>query len=328
MNYKLETINCPLCGESNYTPFLTNVRENYGGTDNYFTLVKCRICQMVFTNPRPTKETMGFFYPDSAAYYQPKTRNRENTIDEKFTRTILANYYGYNLQSPFGKSLAFFLNKLLRRKLAVWHIPRYVEGGKLLDIGCSFGEYAARMSDYGWDVYGIEINKKAVEYAQNTLGLKNIYNGFFDEYQCQDNYFDAIHMSMALEHLHAPVQCLNRVYKFLKTSGQLIISVPDISGFEAKIYGKYAYMLHTPQHLSHFSSATIKAILNKAGFTVERIVHQSSAKDLIESARYLDNKMLYKILKSGPVKKIFVKPFIFLLSKCGKTSRMSIYAKK
>ncbi len=328
MNYFLETINCPICGENNYKPFLTNAKENYGGSDNYFTLVKCRDCQMVFTNPRPTKETIGFFYPDSANYYQPKIRNKDNTFEEKTAKTILANFYGYKFQPPCGKFHAFVLNKLFRHKLAVSHIPRFVEGGKLLDVGCSYGEYASRMARYGWDVYGIEINKKAVEYAQNTLGLKNIYNGFFDSYQCPDEFFDVINMSMVLEHLHEPAQCLNRIYRLLKKGGQLIISVPDISGFEAKIYGKYHYSLHAPQHLNHFSPATIKAILNKTGFTVKRIVHQSAAKDMTESANYLDNKLLYKILNLRFVKKTFVKPFVFLLSKLGKTSRMSIYAVK
>ncbi|MCE5340391.1 MAG: class I SAM-dependent methyltransferase [Planctomycetaceae bacterium] len=328
MNYNLETVKCPLCGENGYKPYITHARELYNGTDNYFDVVKCVNCQMIFTNPRPTKETIGFFYPDSANYYQPKTRNKDNTIEEKASKTVLANYYGYKFQPPFGKFRAAIFSKLFRSKLATSHIPRFVTTGKLLDIGCSWGQYLARMARYGWDVYGIEINKKAVEHAQHTLGLKNIHNGSFDDYQCPDEFFDVIHMSMVLEHMHEPLQCLQRVNKLLKKGGQLIISVPDISGFEAKIYGKYAYTLQVPQHLNHFTPDTIRAILNKADFTVEKIVHQSAAKDLTESAKYLDNKLLYKILNSSIIKKGLARPFVFLLSKLGKTSRMSICAVK
>jgi len=329
MNYTLETVNCPLCGKNNYKPYLTNVKELYGGSDNFFTIVKCCDCQMVFTNPRPTKDTIGYFYPDSAGYYQPRLRSdKDNSIKEKIIRTVLSNYYGYEFESPFDGFSAFFLKMLFSRKLAVAHIPRFVAGGRLLDIGCSWGSYAFRMARYGWEVHGIEINKKAAEYAKNTLGLNNIFNGFFDEYKCSEDFFDVVHMSMALEHIHEPAECLNRVYKILKKGGQLIISVPDISGFEARIYGRYAHMLHVPQHLNHFSPATIKSMLNKIGFTVEKIVHQSSAKDLVASAQYLDNKLPYLVLKWSPIHKILVKPFVFLLSICEKTSRMSIYAEK
>jgi len=328
LDYKLETINCPLCGKNNYEPYLTNVKELYNGTDNYFTVVKCCDCGMVFTNPRPTKDSIGVFYPDSAGYYQPKKRNKENTIEEKIKRTILAHYYSYKIKAPFGEFLAFLFKKLIGRKLAVSHISNYVEGGKLLDIGCSWGQYLSEMAYYGWDVYGIEINKKAVDHAKNVLGMKNIDNCSFEEYQCQDNFFDVIHMSMAVEHLHDPLGCLKRAHNLLKKNGKLIISVPDISGFEARIYGKIAYTLQAPQHLNHFTPGTITAMLNKSGFNVERIIHQSSGKDLIESAKYLDNKLLHNILKSPPIKKLFIKPFAFLLAKCGKTSRMSVYATK
>jgi 2-polyprenyl-3-methyl-5-hydroxy-6-metoxy-1,4-benzoquinol methylase len=328
MDYELETVNCPLCGKNRYKPYITHAREFYNGTDNFFDIVKCVNCQMIFTNPRPTKETIGFFYPDSANYYQPKIRNKDNTFEEKAAKTVLANYYGYKFQPPFGKFCAFAFNKLYRSRLATSHIPCFVKGGKLLDIGCSWGQHMAKMARYGWDVYGIEINKKAVEYAQTTFDLKNIHNGFFDDYKCPDDFFDVIHMSMVLEHIHEPLQCLQRINKLLKKGGQLIISVPDISGFEANIYGKYVRTLHVPQHLNHFTPKTIKAILNKAGFKVEKIVHQSAAKDLTESAKYLDNKLLYKILNSSIVKKGLARPFVFLLSKIGKTSRMSIYAVK
>jgi len=82
MDYKLETTKCPLCGGNNCKPYITNAKELYNGTEHYFSVVKCQNCLMIFTNPRPTKDTIGFFYPDSARYYQPKTRN-SSSFEEK-----------------------------------------------------------------------------------------------------------------------------------------------------------------------------------------------------------------------------------------------------
>ena len=329
MSYELETIDCPLCASSNWRIYIKNARDFYNDTNNFFNLVKCLDCGFVFTNPRPTRETISFFYPDSAGYYQPRLRaNKKHSGREKIIKTIITHYYGYRFEPLYGRFVAFVFKSLFSQKLAAAHIPYYIPAGKLLDIGCSWGSFLSRMASYGWDVYGIETNEKAADYAKNTSGLQNIFNGFFEDYKCPDDFFNVVQMSMVLEHLHEPQKCLERVYKIMKKGGQLILSVPDITGFEVKLYGKYTYTLHVPQHLNHFSPATITDLLNRTGFEVERIVHQNFDKDMVASADYLNNKILAKILHIRLLRKTIIKSFVFLLSLLGKTGRMTVYARK
>jgi 2-polyprenyl-3-methyl-5-hydroxy-6-metoxy-1,4-benzoquinol methylase len=49
----------------------------------------------------------------------------------------------------------------LRRDLAIQGFPVFKKDGKLLDIGCSIGNFIYKMRELGWQVKGIEPNKKA-----------------------------------------------------------------------------------------------------------------------------------------------------------------------
>ena len=208
------------------------------------------------------------------------------------------------------------------------HIPEYIENGKLLDIGCSWGSYLYKMQQYGWDVHGTEINSKAVNFAREELDLKNVKSAFFEDIEWEENFFDVVHMSMVLEHFYDPLKSLLLIHSIMKPRGQLILSVPDISGFEIRLYKNKCYTVQVPQHLSHFSPETITNFLEKSGFIVKKIIHHRFDRDLVASAGNLENQLPGKLLHAPVLRKTVVRSFITLLSLLGKTSRMSVFARK
>ena len=68
--YELEETVCPLC-------YFTKTKKVFNGRDRQYKLkgefqvVRCRSCGFRFTNPRPTPETIGYFYPPNYGLYQP-----------------------------------------------------------------------------------------------------------------------------------------------------------------------------------------------------------------------------------------------------------------
>jgi 2-polyprenyl-3-methyl-5-hydroxy-6-metoxy-1,4-benzoquinol methylase len=333
LKYDLETVPCALCGSDRHDVYFSRAKELYNGFDEYFDVVRCRECGFVFTNPRPTAATIGCFYPDSAQYYQPKTSRvtAGNWSRKKWKKalqqSVLARRFGYELRRL--PSLVDFLPGLIwRNKLRLAHVPHFVPNGRLLDIGCAWGGYLWRMQELGWEVYGIELNATAARFAREELGLANVRSGSFADLDFPDGSFDVVHMSMVLEHLHNPAEALCRIGKLLRRDGQFILSVPDISGFEARHFKDKCYTLQVPQHLSHFSPETATRFLRQAGFAVEEILHQRAKKDFLQSAEYLKNKTLARVLKNPLVKGVVLGPLVGILAALGKTSRMSIFAHK
>jgi 2-polyprenyl-3-methyl-5-hydroxy-6-metoxy-1,4-benzoquinol methylase len=316
--YKLETVNCPLCDSLEYKIYIKDAKELYNNMNDFFDVCECNRCKHYFTNPRPTIETIEYFYPDDAGYYAFGINHNQTGFMYEVYKQILNITYNYKLKTNINKNVAKMVFFFYKRKIRVSHIAYFIENGKLLDIGCSSGNYLKKMDTLGWSVYGTEINKKAVDYINKELGLANVTN----------NFFDVVNMNMVLEHIYDVNLMIQKVQKILKKNGQLMLSVPDISGFESTVYNKYAYGLQVPEHIHHFTPQTIRVLLEKNGFVVEKIIHQSVDRDLVASAGYIENKTLSKVLSCKLVRKTLVKLFISLLAFLGKTSRMSIYAGK
>lgn len=330
IKYQLEEAGCLLCGGNETSAYLKGVQEYYNNTGERFDIVECTSCGFRFTSPRPTKDTIGCFYPDSAGYYQPVSEEvlGRDTFKRRMLKAVLKDHYGYEFDIAVNRAVTYILKVFFSRTISLQHIPRFVTGGRLLDIGCSWGGYLYRMKGFGWDVYGTELNGKAVEHAREQLGLANVRHGFFEDLSWDNDFFDAVNMSMVLEHLYDPLKCLQMIHSVIKKDGQLILSVPDISGFEARFYKEKCYSLHVPQHLYHFTPETITRLLEKAGFRVEKIVHQNFDRDLVASSGYLRNRLLFKILHNPVIRRTAVKAAVRLLSAFGMTSRMSVYARR
>lgn len=328
--YLLETVDCNYCGSSVYRTYIKSAKELYNGIDAYFDVVQCADCDFIFTNPRPTKDSMGFFYPDTAGYFQPQMPTESSGISRQIFESVLTNHLGYVLPSRFSKTLTYPVFLGYRKMLELLHIPRYVKEGKLLDVGCSWGNYLYRMNRLGWaDVYGLEPKEKAVQFARNELGLNNVHRGSVDDLRIfASNCFDVINLSMVLEHVHDPLALLARLYAITVPGGCVILSVPDITGFEAKLYKEKCYSLHVPQHLSHFSPRSLRQYVERAGFTVERIIHHQFDRDLVASAGYLKDQKLAKALHHPIIRRTVVRMLVTLLSMIGKTSRMTMYVRK
>lgn len=315
-HFKLETVSCAICGSSDYSIVMSQVKESYNNMPYYFNIVRCNVCGLYFTNPRPTMDSISFFYPNSAGYFQ---ENYENFDRNKSFYRYLQQYRGY----PGGRKLSFLQYCLLPYYRLRADIGSYSQftGGRLLDVGCSYGKYLAEMKQLGWQTFGIEPHIPAARKAQSW---GEIHIGTIDDAPWPDKYFDVITLNMSLEHIHYPQKALGRIAQLLSPSGTVIISVPDFSGFEFSLFKENSYALQVPQHLYHFTPSTLNKLVSKVGFRYSKVCHHYFDRDLIVP---IEKKLPYlgKILKINYIRKFILKPFLILIAFLGKTSRMTIY---
>lgn len=215
-----------------------NRRIIYKG--NSVAIVKCQECSFIYLSPRIKKEYMGEYYKD--------------------------NYYMIGNDS--------YKRKLYQRE-KLKKLYKFKRDGRILDIGCGDGIFLQLAKQQGWETFGTEISKEAVEYATevrkvNVINTNDIKMAKFDE--C---YFDVITLWHVLEHLYNPENTLQEIHRILKNDGVLVVALPNIESIQSKIFKNYWVHLDIPRHLFHFSEDTIKKFLEKYGFKILRVNYPS-----------------------------------------------------
>ena len=332
-SYVLENIPCPICGAFDDKIVIEGAPENYIGLGGAFNVVECQSCGHNYTNPRPTKETIGYFYPDSARYYQPQKFNEKASFSRRLFYLTLKHHYGYkhiSLPQIYG-FIPRFCTRFLLKRVAQEHIPPFAQDGKVLDVGCSFGYYLSRLKELGWEVQGIEMNTKAAAFAQENLGSAHIHQGILEKSNFPDRHFQCINMSMVLEHTFSPSEFLKEAHRILDDNGKIIISVPNFSGFESRFYKKYANTLHVPQHLQHFRAHQMSHYLESLGFEGVDVFFQHTDRDILIPLQYYDSsvmRLLKKILEVSIFRNtiVFAAVKVLVFFRC--SSRMTIKATK
>jgi SAM-dependent methyltransferase len=154
----------------------------------------------------------------------------------------------------------------LNKRVAM--VTDYKQGGRLLDVGCSTGRFLNQMRLYGdWTLYGIELSVEAVQEAHNHYNLP-IIAGLFQDTAFQSSSFDVVTLWDVVEHLHNPLNDLQRVSHILKPNGIVVFSIPILDSLGAKIFKENWIGYELPRHLYIFSRQTITQVLQKAGLEI------------------------------------------------------------
>jgi 2-polyprenyl-3-methyl-5-hydroxy-6-metoxy-1,4-benzoquinol methylase len=70
--------------------------------------------------------------------------------------------------------------------------------GNLLDVGCGFGFFLLEAQRNGWEVYGTELSKIAVKYANTKQHLPNVFYADLSEKVFLNQKFEVINLTNVL----------------------------------------------------------------------------------------------------------------------------------
>ena len=139
-------------------------------------------------------------------------------------------------------------------------------GKKILDIGCNHGTQIIPYYNNWWDVFGIDLNKHAIEDCKKYLPAENFSISTIEEAPFSDATFDKIQTFHVLEHVYNPESFLTKCYSLLKEDGELEIRIPHGGSLEMMVWGKYSSQSWVPFHINMFEKETIKNILERVNF--------------------------------------------------------------
>lgn len=154
-------------------------------------------------------------------------------------------------------------------------VLRHTRPGDLIfEGGVSSGYFAEVLVAHGRRVHGAEIDPVAANEARRVC--ERVFVGDLQDLDVDDlpDRYDALLFGDTLEHLPDPVTVLRRLAGVLKSSGVLIVSIPNVANWAIRLgllAGRFRYTdrgILDRTHLRFYTKRTLVEMLREAGFRV------------------------------------------------------------
>ncbi|HUO87266.1 MAG TPA: class I SAM-dependent methyltransferase [Thermoanaerobaculia bacterium] len=149
-------------------------------------------------------------------------------------------------------------------------------GRRLLDVGCSYGAFLELARERGYRVAGVELSRKAADYAERERGL-DVFRGTLEEARLPAASFDLVTLWDVVEHLDRPVETLVEVRRVLAPGGTLMLFTINQRSLINRVghllyrasldrFERLPTLLYDVHHNFFFDRRTLAAALRRAGF--------------------------------------------------------------
>lgn len=227
---------CPACGGATTHPF--------GHDGGRFHVVVCDRCGLGRTVPQPSDAELRALY---AGDYQSADARKFSSRVERARR--------------------FFARALVRRI-----VRRAGRGGRALDVGCGDGKLLTALIAQGYEGTGTELNPRIGETAPKGA---TIVVGTLEDAHLPAHSQRVVVMRHVLEHVRDPRGTVRELRRVIADDGCLVIGVPNLASWQARVARERWFHLDLPRHLFHFTPASLTMLLESEGFRIERVSHLS-----------------------------------------------------
>ncbi|MCP3924049.1 MAG: class I SAM-dependent methyltransferase [Desulfobacterales bacterium] len=226
-------ISCPIC-DKNDAELLFNVKG--------YPHVRCRECNMVYANPQVKQENLKKLY------------TQKSTANDLWIDVLLSD------------SEKDVNNKLYDDYLMT--LEELTSERHLVDVGCSIGDFMLQASKRGWKTEGVDLSKKAVQYAKEVREL-DVRLCKIEEAGYPESSIPVLIMTGVLEHLNDPRGFLNMIKNYLKPGGLILFQVPNLHSIANMILQEKSTSFDGRNHLHVFSVETLTELCRRVGLKVE-----------------------------------------------------------
>jgi 2-polyprenyl-3-methyl-5-hydroxy-6-metoxy-1,4-benzoquinol methylase len=187
--------------------------------------------------------------------------------DEDLHKLYSENYYAAwgvqgtkeNESTKQMKTATFLLRLSLIRK--------YVQHGKILDVGCATGYFLEAAQNMAFKPFGVELSDYSSRISKNKFGDETIFCGTLEQCTFPERMFNVIAMSDLIEHVRIPEKTLSRAAELLKDDGVIMIMTPDTKSVSNNIMGR-KWTHYKLEHFFYFEHASMNFLANKCGLYI------------------------------------------------------------
>jgi SAM-dependent methyltransferase len=213
----------------------------------------------------------------------------------------MAQFNAADFNAPQGRELAR-REAVARQRLAriAALLGKTAADIRVLDVGCSRGQFVAAAIAAGYRAEGVEPAPRIAE-AARAAGLP-VTTGLLEDQHYPDASFDALTLFEVIEHLREPLPLLAECRRVLKSGGILLVSTANAESWTAAAMGArwdYFDMEKDGGHISFYNLRSMAKIAAAAGFEVARLDTarvKFHDKDGTPRARYVLGKLVAELL--------------------------------
>ncbi len=258
---------CPICGDSEL-----EVVHRRG----WMNLVKCLKCQVVFQEAFPLKEIFNIKKIDYQKDYFLKD------YEKQYQKTYVGDREN--------------IDRLNNARIKI--IKKFIQGGKLLDIGCALGFFLDIAKENGFETFGNDISL----YATKKISQHTVIKGDFLKAKIPYASFQVITLWFVIEHFLVLDELLKKIAQHQEVGGVLAFSTPNGKGLSAR-FAEDDFLTNSPMdHYFILSSKNIKKLLKKYDYRLLKIkstgIHFHRFKKLFPWLAFFIREKLYNSLAS------------------------------
>lgn len=233
------TFSCIQCKCSTATPIFSECKDYYLQKPYRVNYSRCGDCGLMQQVPMPI---------DVASFYDAYPIHQQKSKAYQLMRRWIMGACYFDTRKFLGE----------RRGPAL-----------LLDFGCGDGWFLDANRARTLKLVGFETDNDHAAHLAKTLDLPVYYDeqALLCEYE---NKIDVVTMHFVLEHLTDVNRAFETVHKLLKPNGVFYFVIPNISSWEARLFGKKWHNLDAPRHISFPEAKSIQQLSERWEFEVTR----------------------------------------------------------
>lgn len=232
-------VGCPACGGN---------RRRKAFDKHGITYVICPHCQTMYVNPRPTPDILEKYYTSSEnyAYWNKCIFPASESVRRK------------HIFRPRAEKVV---------KLCEKYVP---DACDLLEVGAGFGTFCEEIGRF--KIFKRVVAVESTPDLARTCRKKGIdvIEGQVEQIDFSDLSFDVVTCFETIEHLFSPVDFILKCREMLRDSGLLIVSCPNVKGFEISVLRSESDSVDA-EHLNYFNPESLSRLFTFCGFDVVEV---------------------------------------------------------